>query len=104
MQNALRKRTSKQEQKRATSGSKFGDFVLSLCGVRVMALQHAEDRQRLGGDMLDQREETRAITAKAEQLKAAKAMESERKALIAEHEDACIKLRQQCESDMVCVV
>jgi hypothetical protein len=59
------------------------------------------ERQQLGGDMLDDREATRAITAKAEQEKAAKAAEALNKKLADEHENAVSELRCRFEQDLM---
>jgi hypothetical protein len=63
--------------------------------------QHAQERQRLGGDMLDDREATRAVTAKAEQEKAAKAEVTLTQKLAAKYEAAMVELQQRCEHELM---
>ena len=68
--------------------------------VESLAAQHAEERQKMGGDMLDQREEIRSMTAKFEQAKAAKLLEEAAGRLGDEHAAALASLRSVHEGAM----
>mmetsp|Transcript_1630 Transcript_1630/g.3085 ORF Transcript_1630/g.3085 Transcript_1630/m.3085 type:complete len:395 (+) Transcript_1630:33-1217(+) len=49
--------------------------------LRDLAAKHAQERLRLGGDMLDQREETRLVVAKSEKEKSQKKLDELRESL-----------------------
>jgi len=66
--------------------------------LRDLAAQHSQERQRLGGSMLDQREETRTITAQSEREKSLKRLGELRVELAAQHAAEIKAVQAEAES------
>ena len=73
--------------------------MMPLCLARPP--QHKEERQRLSVDMLDQREETRSITAKSQEEKAIRREAKLRQDLAVVHATEREELRQEFDAELV---
>lgn len=69
--------------------------------VHLLFLQYVDERNRLGGEMLDQREETRQLATRAEQSKMEAKFREMQNELESAHKLECIELRNEFETQMV---